>query len=242
MAATRSTGLPGPIPHARRRIRRRRRAVVGPARGAIGAPDAAGQWSRTGIGTNRSGWPGRRYMCNPAPNGQTEAGRPTHPGRQRGSPHEAGPDRTRSDPRGRTRSTVPGGPLRTAPADRRRRHGTGLAGPGHRAAPAGRREGAAQRVHRRPHLPGPLPGRGAARRLAEPPQHRRGLRLRRGDRPGRHGRDPGLPGHGAGRGRAALDAGRPRGPAGRRRPRSPCSGRPPSASARPTARAWCTAT
>ena len=115
-------------------------------------------------------------------------------------------------------------------------------GDGHRPAPAGRGQGAAQRVHRRPELPRPVPGRGPARRVAEPPQHRRRLRLRRGDRPGRHRRDAGLPGHGAGRGRAAVGAAWPARARSTPRRRSRCSGRPPSASARRTAPAWCTAT
>ena len=81
-----------------------------------------------------------------------------------------------------------------------------------------------------PTLPRPLPRRGAARRLAEPPEHRRRLRLRRGGRPGRHRRDDGLPGHGARRGRAAVGAAaRARAPLRHRRPRSRCCGRPPSA-------------
>ena len=87
---------------------------------------------------------------------------------------------------------------------------------GHRPAPAGGRQGAPQRVHRRPDVRGPFPRRGPARRLVEPPQHRRRLRLRRGDRAGRHRRDAGLPRDGAGGGRAAVGAARARGSPGHR--------------------------
>ena len=64
-------------------------------------------------------------------------------------------------------------PLRARRAARPRRHGRGPQG--HRRPARTRRRGqaAAHRPGQRPHLPGPVPPRGAVRRLAEPPRDRR---------------------------------------------------------------------
>ena len=112
-------------------------------------------------------------------------------------------------------------PLPADGADRRRRHGRGVAGRGHRARAHRRREAAAPRVRRRRDVPRALPQRGAAHGRAVAPGHRAGLRLRRGH--GGGGRVA-VPRHGARARRAAVDAAVARGRAlagahaGHRRP------------------------
>ena len=130
---------------------------------------------------------------------------------------------------------------RLTDADRRRRHGRGLAGRGRRARPRRGREGAAPRVRRRPRVPGAVPRRGAAHRGALAPGHRCGLRLRRGrDREGEA--RVAVPRHGVRAGRAAVGAAGPRRRALARTARSTSSARPRSACRRRTTRASSTAT
>ena len=70
--------------------------------------------------------------------------------------------------------------LRARRGHRPRRHGRGPRGPRPPARAPRRGQAAAHRPRQRPVVPGPVPPRGAVRRLAEPPEHRRRLRHRRG--------------------------------------------------------------
>ena len=117
------------------------------------------------------------------------------------------------------------GPLRAGAPARRRRHGARLPRPRPAARPPGGGQGAVRALRVRPPVRRALPPRGLGRRRAQPPEHRRGVRPRRGRRQLLHRH--GVPV------RARPEAGHPR----QRRPCRPS--RPsttPSRSWRPSAR------
>ena len=111
----------------------------------------------------------------------SRARRGTHAGRTR-RPMAARPARERGAARGGDRDD-PGRPLSADRAARSGRHGDHLPGPGHAARPRRRGQAAPSRVPARPRLLVALPPGGPGRRVAQPPERRDGLRLRRG--PGR---------------------------------------------------------